>query len=445
MNVLNALQYIVFTIFSCLFHSVQSLIWVFNGARAKIRKHQQGEDYETSAQVWNIRWRYKLELPVLSDIRDFLCTFDRFVHPDYILKHNVTLYSIGKSEVTFIETNPDVDIYKPDANPFFYVAQFKNAIKVITMNLNSWHRIADEIGETRQKVVFLSNTGRCGSTLLGQMFQSVPNVVCLSEPDSLLCLLALKHCFKTVDYERAIRSMIISLTKPMSFTPRLIVIKTRSQVEMQVEDIGNQFPQIVKLFLYRDSFKTIQSFSRWYEVFHVFLTSIRLYSVPILKPLLLIHYQLPNWTRLHLGPTFCHECLATKFPWLADDGVFRNYTPFRILAIHQAVALALYVDYLERGVDVTGIRYEDLCGNTISTCKKLFALCGIDEKYIPGACACLKVDSQRGSTLGKALLNNKELFSLTNDLKQEADVIFKRLNLPSLDEETLLPNTLGHM
>ncbi len=70
-----------------------------------------------------------------------------------------------------------VDVYDTSVCPFVWVGQFFTAKKLIIMPLWSYHRLADELGDPpRGKEVFIIfNTARCGSTLLCQMFNKLPN------------------------------------------------------------------------------------------------------------------------------------------------------------------------------------------------------------------------------------------------------------------------------
>ena len=42
------------------------------------------------------------------------------------------------------------------------------------------------MGDPKGKLVILSNTGRCGSTLLTKLFEELPNTVSISEPEVLM-------------------------------------------------------------------------------------------------------------------------------------------------------------------------------------------------------------------------------------------------------------------
>lgn len=54
------------------------------------------------------------------------------------------------------------------------------------MPIESFLTLADQVGDPVGKLVILSNTGRCGSTLLTQVFEDLPHTVTLSEPEVLM-------------------------------------------------------------------------------------------------------------------------------------------------------------------------------------------------------------------------------------------------------------------
>ena len=54
------------------------------------------------------------------------------------------------------------------------MAQFLFANYVIKMSITEFIALAERIGEPHIPVICVSNTGRCGGTMLCQMFESVP-------------------------------------------------------------------------------------------------------------------------------------------------------------------------------------------------------------------------------------------------------------------------------
>ena len=85
-----------------------------------------------------------------------------------------------------VVNGPNKDVLKHTTGPFMYINQFKMCSELIRMPLESFLRLADQVGDPKGKLVILSNTGRCGSTLLTQLFEALPHTVAISEPEVLL-------------------------------------------------------------------------------------------------------------------------------------------------------------------------------------------------------------------------------------------------------------------
>jgi hypothetical protein len=64
--------------------------------------------------------------------------------------------------------------------------QFNHCEKLVRIPLEAFIRLAEEVGDPPGKLVLLSNSGRCGSTLLTQLFEGMPNTLAISEPEVLV-------------------------------------------------------------------------------------------------------------------------------------------------------------------------------------------------------------------------------------------------------------------
>ena len=85
-----------------------------------------------------------------------------------------------------VDTESKEDVLKNSSGPFMYINQFNLCSKLIRMPLESFLQLAEEVGDPKGKLVILSNTGRCGSTLLTKLFEELPNTVSISEPEVLM-------------------------------------------------------------------------------------------------------------------------------------------------------------------------------------------------------------------------------------------------------------------
>ena len=103
---------------------------------------------------------------------------------------NVTLLNIDEKYAVFAvvenKQSSKKDVLKNQTGPFMYINQFNLCSELIRMPLESFLQLAEKVGDPMGKLVILSNTGRCGSTMLSQLFEELPNTVAISEPEILM-------------------------------------------------------------------------------------------------------------------------------------------------------------------------------------------------------------------------------------------------------------------
>ena len=184
---------LLFILFRWLFGFVQGLLWMVTGINAARRRRNRPDAYANSAHVMTIWWRHKLSCVVLpNSLMDFITVHERFDQPDVVLEDNVTLYAITSSQAVFVETEKEVDAANSEFSSFMKIAQFVYAKKVIVLPIPVFHHLADQLGDPRGKLVFVGNTGRCGSTLLCQIYEETGRCVAFAEPD-VINTLSQKH------------------------------------------------------------------------------------------------------------------------------------------------------------------------------------------------------------------------------------------------------------
>ena len=180
----------------------------------------------------------KLSVWHVSSPLDFIRLYSSCVYTEYVLKPNISLYCVTKDEATFTETDKNINIYNSEESPFFYQAQFKRSINVIKMPIASFHTLAEKVGNPGIPIMCLWNTARCGSTILCQVLESVPNTLVMSEPDAPWNVYYLKHPRSVSDkvYIDRLRSTFRLLCKPQPGIER-IFIKPRSPCSTVMLDI----------------------------------------------------------------------------------------------------------------------------------------------------------------------------------------------------------------
>ena len=86
------------------FITVQSIFWQINGTARKVREARLPHNYERSAQVLDVLFARKFCRCQRTTIDNFVCTHNRFEHPQYIIDNDdITLMTINEHEAVFCE------------------------------------------------------------------------------------------------------------------------------------------------------------------------------------------------------------------------------------------------------------------------------------------------------------------------------------------------------
>ena len=370
-----------------------------------------------TAKHGRILWKRKhFEMKFASSF-DFMCFFISRVKPEYVLRQNVSLYALTNKEAIFVETAKDVDIHSSKVHPFFFVAQFRYARNVIKMSISDFVSLAEKIGDPAVPVILISNTGRCGGTMLCQMFESLPGTLVMQEPDPPLhaCILLENGAVNKERYDAMLRSAIRILCKRRPGIQR-ICIKPRARCMAMMKDIPRLAPNLKHIFMYRNPLNTISSMLRM------------MYCEPY--PAVLYSCAYSNWFSIFF-PKFRYLMQYYFIPkpnnfqqvpqGTNSAGVF-GYTWAHIILIARAA--------MSRDSNFQPIKYEDIIANPRGTVKQLFGSFGIDIYYLDGAISSMSRDSQGESVLSQENLRSDRGIS-TKD-KINIDSILIQFNLPLL-------------
>ena len=383
--------------------------------------------YTTSALLQRVLWRRKLFIIDQSLPRDFLTWPIRTVHPNYVLQSNVSLYAITAKEAVFVETPVDMDIYKSDINPFLYKGQFRHCQRVVTMPVTSLHKLANEVGSISGDVVWLSNTGRCGSTIIGQLFEEVSSTVLISENDALINLsyLRLEGKVTQEEYERLFISIVKVICKPHPGTKRFC-IKPRSCAMIHIGTVSKLFPEIhvKQLFLYRNSLETLSS---WLDYTH-FDGVKRL--IRYCNDSDVISWLIPYFRRR------LHKYMA----FIAD----KAGKPPSDMNTVETVA-AMWASFICHAKEVKScdktivcVKYEDLVSDPLNTCKHIFRETRINLSETEKALTRLKKHSERTGVDFEDLEKKDPWRNISKENKVKVNRILKNHNVPLLGEDVYL-------
>ena len=87
-----------------LFITVQRIYWQLNGTARKLREARLPHNYERSAHVLDAVLFHKFCRDQATTVDNFLCTHNRFEHPQYIIDNdNINLLTINEHDAIFCE------------------------------------------------------------------------------------------------------------------------------------------------------------------------------------------------------------------------------------------------------------------------------------------------------------------------------------------------------
>ena len=355
------LLYICFHFIRVVFGFIQSIIWRLNGIHAAEEKSRTSEK---SAHMLDIVWKHKLDVIAgLPSLTEFITSHNAFVHPEYVLQDHITLYTITPTEAVFVECDPQVDVTHSSTHFFFYSAQHIHARRIIRMSMGSFIRLADQLPDQNSTMVFLNNTGRCGSTLFCQMFEQTGHTASLS-PFSLVISWRKGEIFRNLpdkDFKKLLSASIRILCKPLNKREvQAYIIKPQAHNMSMASLFAELFPQSKQLFMYRNGVKVANSYYEHVQRF-------KMGSL-----IVLLTYIVPK--------SFYHN-------FAKQQGIQINSSTgltFKSLGIYMwADCCAKYLKYREEGIMIGGVRHEDIMASRVDALRAIMAYCGLPEDWAP--------------------------------------------------------------
>ena len=193
------------------------------------------------------------------DIKDFELRESGQIGANEILTNvHMSLYALDfeNGRAVFVETSPETNLSQA---PFYYQAQYENAVCVVTLPFESMIALAHSVTVDDSKLIFIHSMGRCGSTLASKIFAQVPGVINMSEPDALTQLVAAR--FMQPDKQGEVKMLLDASVRLLCKAPAQTawVIKGRSWVIELGDWLHELYPQTKKLDLYREAESWIKS------------------------------------------------------------------------------------------------------------------------------------------------------------------------------------------
>lgn len=290
----------------------------------------------------------------------------------------ISLYCLDHANrrALFVETMPGMDLTQA---PFYYQAQYENAVRLIGVPYETLHGLASQISVEDDRLVFIYSVGRSGSTLLGAALNAVEGTVGYSEPDVFTQLIVMRQ-LQGID-DAQVSPLVQSCTR-MFFKatgqtpdPAHRVIKFRSFVIELGDLLALHFPQAKSLFLYRHAEDYMTS-------------SMRAFGAALDTPELRATVQ--GW-------------LSSLMPAIASH--VRAGGPLLSFASLSAWlwlrTIERFMQLQEAGMPGMAIRYEDLTSNPRESIHRIMEYCGLSTENMEPVYQAFERDSQAGSTLSQ--------------------------------------------
>ena len=367
------------------------------------------------ASPWNFLWIYNGYAPLSSMASN----------------KNIQQYCFGEKWVYFVETDSNVQTHSSEISPFLFVAQFNHAKKMYVLTHAQFNELASSVGKPEVKVVLLSSTGRCGSTLISQMMESTSATLSLSEPDSLTSLKEI-HSAKQLSNSQVrtlLRSIFLLYAHQATFyDAKITFIKTHSICYPLIPLIHQEIPWVKHICMYRQGLATIQS-----------------------------QIQAFGSTVIMQAMSKSTESLREMLQVMPVDfyGSIDDITDVFSLTARMWIGLLSDIkDYIvQQNIPIRGLKYEDLLASPKGYLRIIndeFSL-GLNEDEIHSGVLATKKDSQRGLTISREAVNEKSdkkearneiKGKFSGQVKTELGEVCAKLGIPTLDSQDRLLGTI---
>jgi hypothetical protein len=392
-----------------------------NGVYARLQNNRRAENYDKCAHVMRRIFSHRLDPFIEARQSDFVLVHERFEHPHYVLRDDVTLYTITQTDAVFVQSRKGCK-QPAFCYDFFVIGQYSSADRVITIPLDHFTTLAENIEGDGAKILFLQNQARCGGTLLTGICKESGRCVTFNEPHCLNAIV--KHLF--INYvwtgERAkqhLRNTVRVLCKPyrgLEEKPLCYVIKPTATSIVCADLIHDAMPEAIQVFLYREPVAIAISIRRIGQVLSTLKLLFHLPNLPgMIAPLLRL-----------IG--YC-------------DVDYRGFTPRGSPELEFGYRLACltmfhYLTANKHGANIHGMRYRDLVTYQDEMISKFFQVCGLPNNLIEKAKQAMERDSQANSPISREILGKvipnppvatQQFLDIARDMAREFGV-------PSMDD-----------
>ena len=349
------------------------VVWRLNGTLRQLVENQRPENYEKSAQVLRIIFTYRYDLIIQRpSIVDFFLVHTNFDHPGRILKDNVDLYYVDDKQAVFTEAEEGVQQWRNEYGAFHKVVQYQQAVRVIILPMHAATRLSRTLGDPKARLVFLSNTARCGGTLLSQIFEHTSKCVVFSEPGALQKISRYEYQKMPKEkLDKITQITICLLCKPVK-SPEEIVAYVFKPIAFTLEIIPiiqRVYPNAKHVFCYRDIRSTANSIQKL------------LYVCPILRLL---------WWAGSKS-TFLNKKIIARATMRYNAQISKLTNPMDCGFKMWGVSMWQYLNMRQQGIEIAAFSYDVLIRNKQYAVENVFKYTGMPMELVDaGVNGCAK-------------------------------------------------------
>lgn len=427
--VLVILEFLLFQLKRILNNCVETIKGYFNGTLAKINAAKDPKNYACSARIASISgWILFDPWMAHSSHHNFITCHERFVHPEYVLKDEVSLYCFTEDEAWFVEAPSGIEVWRSECSAFHKIAQHEFSEKIIKMPLSSLYQLADGLGKIKETLIFIEFVPRSGSTLLGQIFEETGVCVNYSEPH-FLNMFWEEEKDNTEEHVKKLTAALRMYCKPRSKPTTAFVFKTAPLLKSLVPILYQIHPESKFIYLVRNAIPNVRSLYKTSNKTNL-SRLIRFISQSRTMGKIIIRKQIQ------------------RANWLWDDTIQKLFDkssdPVTLSLYHIYIRLhILHMARLNDKPDILTVKYEDFLSNKEANIAIMFKHCGLDLSLIPDALAAFHKDSQSGSILSKTSMGKFNDGGLTNssEMLDSARQLGQHLGFDDLFGDIRLPGT----
>ena len=322
----------------------------------------------------------------------------------------ISLYALDfeRNSACFVELSAAVSL---QTEPFFFRAQFNGATHIITIPLEEFEALATQVEVDDSRLIFIQSVGRCGSTLLSRVFESVGSVRSLSEPDAFTNLVGWRSSRSAPDsvIRRMADSCVRICCKPLAGSKALgyVAIKFRSQC-IEIDDmLAAAFPAAKHVYLTREPISRLDSTYRAFidpqkvddDDYRTLLEEAFAPLHPLIQGEVEKGKPMPAWKLILLS-------------WIANNETFRKFQ--------------------NKGISYCVADFSEIRSNGMETISRILDYCEIPIADLSVIQECLSRDSQKGSGIDQTIINTPAK-QLPEELRTKARILLAQYGYPPGD------------